>query len=467
MVTPMSKMNEVGSWLRGRLPALLAQHKVPGAAIAVSLDGELFEYATGVLSTATRVEATTDSLFQVGSITKVWTTTLLMQLVDEGALDLDVPIRRYLPDFRLADEDAAASITARQLLSHTAGFEGDLFTDTGRGDDCVEKYVATLGGTAQLFPPGQMFSYNNAGFCVLGRIVEVLRGKAYDDCLRQHLFAPLGLTHAAADAYEAILHRAAVGHIETTPDADPTPAPVWALVRSNAPAGAMLAMRPRDLLTFAGMHLAGGKAPDGTVVLSEDSVAAMRRPQVTLPSVALMGEAWGLGWELFNWSGHAVVGHDGGTVGQSAFLRVVPDSGLSIALLTNGGNPIAVYFEVYRHLLRELAGIEMPTPPVPPAEPARIDARRYLGSYASEVAQLDVVQDDEGRLWLEQVPKGILAEIGGQPERFELVRLDGHTFVQVQPRMGVHLAHVFVGDDGDGHALYVHSGRATRRVAAA
>ncbi|GAA1011552.1 serine hydrolase [Acrocarpospora pleiomorpha] len=457
-------MHEVGGWLQERLPALLGEHKVPGAAVAVSLDGQVVEHAAGVLSTATGVEATTDSLFQVGSITKVWTATLIMQLVDEGLLDLDAPVRRYLPEFRLADETAAAAITTRQLLSHTAGFEGDLFTDTGRGDDCVEKYVATLADTAQLFAPGEMFSYNNAGFCVLGRIVEVLRGKAYDDCLRQHLFTPLGLTHAAADPYEAILHRAAVGHIQPAPDADPRPAPVWALVRSNAPAGAMLAMSPRDLLTFAGMHLAGGVAPDGTVVLSTGSAAAMRLPQVTVPDVALMGNAWGLGWELFDWSGRTVIGHDGGTIGQSAFLRVVPDRNLAIALLTNGGNPVAVYAEIYRHLLRELADIEMPAIRTPPAEPAPIDARRYLGTYASEVADLTVTQDADGRLWLEQTPKGILAEIGERSEHLELVPLHGDTFVQAQPRMGLHISHVFVGDDGDGHALYLHSGRATRRV---
>ncbi|MEV4754351.1 serine hydrolase domain-containing protein [Micromonospora sp. NPDC049559] len=460
----MSTMTEVGGWLRERLPALLAEHGVPGAAVAVSLDGELAEYATGVLNTATGVAATTDSLFQIGSITKVWTATLLMQLVDDGLLDLDAPVRRYLPDFRLADEAAAAAITTRQLLSHTAGFEGDLFTDTGRGDDCVEKYVATLADTAQLFPPGEMFSYNNAGYCVLGRVVEVLRGKAYDDCLRQHLFAPLGLAHAAADAYEAILHRAAVGHLRTAPDADPRPAPVWALARSNAPAGAMLATSPRDLLTFVGMHLAGGVAPDGTALLRAGTATAMRRPQVTVPDVGLMGSAWGLGWELFEWSGRAVVGHDGGTVGQSAFLRAVPDRNLAIALLTNGGNPVAVYDEVYRHLLRELADVEMPAPRTPPARPTPVDAGRYLGTYGSEVADLTVTRDADGRLWLEQTPKGVLADLGERPERVELVHLDGDTFVQAEPRLGVHLSHVFVGDTGDGRARYVHSGRATRRI---
>ena len=149
---------------------------------------------------------------------------------------------------------------------------------------------------------------------------------------------------------------------------------MWSLVKSNAPAGAMLAMRPRDLLAFARMHLSGGTAEDGTRVLSAASAAAMRDKQVTLPPLGLMGTHWGLGWELFDWPGGPVFGHDGGTIGQNAFLRAVPERDVAVALLTNGGNPIAVYFEVFRHLLKELAGIDLPATPVPPAAPQRVDA---------------------------------------------------------------------------------------------
>ena len=131
----------------------------------------------------------------------------------------------------------------------------------------------------QLFPLGEQFSYNNAGYCVLGRLVEVLREKTYDACLREHLFAPLGLTHAATSPYEAIMFRAALGHIELEPGAGYQPAPIWALARSNAPAGSMLAMRPRDLLTFAAMHLDDGKAADGTQVLAPGTAGADARPR--------------------------------------------------------------------------------------------------------------------------------------------------------------------------------------------
>ena len=136
--------------------------------MGVWADGQVIEVAAGVLSKATGVEATVDTVFQVGSITKVWTTTLVMQLVDEGLVDLDAAGAAYLPEFAVGDETAAASITVRQLLCHIAGFEGDVFTDTGQGEDCVEKYVATIRETTQLFPPGEMFSYNNAGFWCSG-----------------------------------------------------------------------------------------------------------------------------------------------------------------------------------------------------------------------------------------------------------------------------------------------------------
>lgn len=206
----MRELVEIGEWLRERLPQLTTEHGVPGAVAAVGIGGEVVEAAAGVLSTATGVGTTVDSLFQIGSVTKVLTATLVMQLVGEGRVDLDAPVSSYLPGFRPA--------TVRQLLCHTAGFEGDVFTDTGKGDDCLAKYVDLL--------------------------AEVVRGKPFDACMREQLFTPLGMTHAANDPYEAIVHRVAVGHHGRTPS------PVWAMARSNAPAGSMLAMTARDLVAF-------------------------------------------------------------------------------------------------------------------------------------------------------------------------------------------------------------------------
>ncbi|MEU5401262.1 serine hydrolase [Streptomyces sp. NPDC005963] len=459
-------LDGVGVWLRQRLPGLVVESGVPGAAVAVSVGDDVVEAAAGVLSTATGVGATVDSLFQIGSITKVVTATLVMQLVDEGRLDLDAPVREVLPEFRIADERAARQITARQLLCHIAGFEGDVFTDTGKGDDALERYLGVLDGVPQLFEPGGMFSYNNAGYCVLGRIVEVVRGEPFDVCARRHLFAPLGMSHTAGDPYEAIVHRTAVGHVERAPGAPLEASAVWALARSNAPAGSMLAMRPRDLLAFARMHLAGGLGPDGGRVLSAESVRAMRQPHVTQPDID-QGAAWGLGWELFDLSGGTVFGHDGNTIGQSAFLRVVPERGVAVAIVTNGGRSRQVYAEVAGRVLGELGGVGLPAPPVPsPTAPAPDAARsdRYVGTYRSSTSETTVSRDAAGRLWLERTPLGVIAELDEAAYRTELVDWRGDTLIPVEPERGVHAPLAFLGDDGQGHALYLHTGRADRRV---
>jgi CubicO group peptidase (beta-lactamase class C family) len=462
----MSTLNEVKAWIAEQLPALIEKYAVPGAAVAVLAGDEVVDDAAGVLSRATGVEATPDSVFQIGSVTKLWTSTLVMQLVDEGKIDLDVPVRTYLPEFRIADEAAAAQITTRMLLNHTAGFEGDIFTDTGVGDDCIEKYLGVLHEVPQLFPPGEQFSYNNAGYCVLGRLVEVLREKTYDECLREHLFTPLGLTHAATGAAEAIMFRAAVGHIETEPGGGYQPAPVWALARSNSPAGAMLAMRPRDLVTFARMHLEDGRAADGTQVLAPGTAAAMQARAVDLPYLGIMGTSWGLGFERFDVAEGDVVGHDGSTIGQNAFLRMVPDAGVAVALLTNGGDVMSLYHELVGHVIDALTETTLPGLPTPPADPQPIDASRYVGTYSAEVMDLVVSQDDDGRIWIDVIPKGVIAEMGEQPERKELVHFRGDSLIPVEPDRGMHLPHAFVGDDGEGRARYLHVGRAVRRAGA-
>ena len=151
----MSRLREVGEWIESTLPELLAEHAVPATSVAVMLNGEVFAAAHGLLSKATGVEATTDSIFQIGSVTKLWTTSLAMQLVEEGKLGLDVPVRTYLPDFTLADKDAPAAITIRHLMTHTSGFGGDVDIDTGRGEDCGAKLIPMLADQEQLFPPGE------------------------------------------------------------------------------------------------------------------------------------------------------------------------------------------------------------------------------------------------------------------------------------------------------------------------
>ncbi|WP_246268030.1 serine hydrolase domain-containing protein [Nonomuraea typhae] len=438
--------------LQKRLDEAAAKHGVPGAAIAVWAGGELHEAATGVVNKNTGVEATPDSVFQVGSTTKVWTAALVMQLVEEGKLDLDRPVTDYLPEFGLSYE---AVVTVRQLLSHTGGFDGDLFEDTGRGDDCVDKYLAYLHGATKVHEPGELFSYCNSGFVVLGALAARLRGTTWEQAMREHLLTPLGATQAAMFGEEAVLFRASAGHVGPERDVFPT----WQMPRSNAAAGSTLCLAPRELVRFGRMVLAGGLAEDGTRVLSAGSVAAMREPQIEVPTVpGLFASAWGLGFELFDWG---AIGHDGGTIGQSTFWRIVPGSDVVLAMTGNGGDVMGLIEDLAMAVLRETTGLDIPGLPLPPAEPVAVDAAPYTGTFAGPMVSMEVAAADGG-LEITLIPGETALNMGMSRTTKRYVHLGDHDFVAEEAEGGMHATVTFVMRDGV--AAYLHNSRAVARA---
>jgi CubicO group peptidase (beta-lactamase class C family)/predicted alpha/beta-fold hydrolase len=458
---------DAAQWQR-RLDTLAAKHGVPGATLGIlrlhpGADDELVEAATGVLLKNTGVKATTDSLFQIGSMSKVWTATLALQLVDEGLLDLDAPIIEVLPELRLADPDVAKQVTMRHLLTHTSGIDGDVFTDTGRGDDCLEKYVDGLAEVRQNHPLGATWSYCNSGFSLAGRVIEKLTGKTWDEVLRERIIVPLGLEHTVTLPEEALLHRAAVGHVGE-PGEEPTRAPVWGLPRSLGPAG-LITSTAADALAFARLHLKGGVALDGTQVLREETVALMAEKHADLPDKYSLGDSWGLGWIRFDWDGHRLIGHDGNTIGQAAFLRVLPSQGLAVTLLTNGGNARDLYEDLYREIFAELAGVSMPLPLTAPAEPPAVDLHRHVGRYERASAQEEVLVRD-GQAVLRTTLTGPIAELVPEPtHEFVMTPVDesGDLFVVRQPGSQTWTPVTFYSlPTGE---KYLHSGvRATPKV---
>ncbi|MFE7120892.1 serine hydrolase, partial [Streptomyces sp. NPDC057654] len=455
-------------WQR-RLARLAKAHRVPGAALGVlrlgSADGAVADETVrahhGVLSTATGVDVTDDSVFQIGSITKVWTATLVMQLVDEGKLDLDAPLVDVLPELRLADPGVAKQVTMRHLLTHTSGIDGDVFTDTGRGDDCLERYTELLEEAAQNHPLGGTFSYCNSGFSLAGRVVEKLTGLTWDRALRERLFTPLGLTGAVTLPEEALLLRAAVGHVAEN-GGDFAPATTWGLPRSAGPAG-LITAATADVLAFARLHLTGGVGPDGERVLSAESAAAMAAHQADLPDRDTLGDSWGLGWIRFGWDGQRLYGHDGNTIGQSAFLRVLPDQGIAVTLLTNGGNARDLYQELFQEIFAEVAGVTVPAPPSPAGRPPAVDAARHAGVYERAGARADITYE-EGKLTLRHTVTGPLAAYETSPARdAELVPVGEGKFVFLMPGTKTWVPVTFYTLETGEH--YVHYGvRATPKV---
>ncbi|PSM38964.1 serine hydrolase [Streptomyces dioscori] len=408
---PSARPVDAPHWQR-RLAELAERHQVPGAVLGIARGAHSDVVAHGVLNKATGVTTTRDSLFQIGSITKVWTATLAMQLVDEGTLDLDLPIADVLPELRLADQQVAQQVTMRHLLTHTSGIDGDVFTDTGRGDDCLERFVGRLDEAAQNHPLGATFSYCNSGFVLAGRVIERLTGMSWDRALRERLVVPLGLEHTVTLPEDALRFRTAMGH-DAEGDEPPRPVPAWSLPRSAGPAGLITATAD-DVLAFARLHLAGGTAPDGTRLLSERAARAMTEQQVQLPDKLTLGDSWGLGWIRFGWDGHRLVGHDGSTLGQAAFLRVLPEQDLAVTLLTNGGAAKDLYRDLFGEIFADLAGVALPEPPRPPAEPVSVDAGRYLGRYERAGTRIDGIDGTDG-LRLRYTTTGPLADLVPEP----------------------------------------------------
>ncbi|WP_103335970.1 serine hydrolase [Amycolatopsis sp. CA-126428] len=416
---------DAAHWRR-RLAALARKHRVPGASLGILRGDDQVLASHGVLNTATGVEVTDESVFQIGSITKVWTATVAMQLVDEGLLKLDAPIADVLPELRLADPDVTKQVTLRHLLTHTSGIDGDVFTDTGRGDDCIEKFVGLLEEVAQNHPLGATLSYCNSGFVLVGRVIEQLTGLTWDAALRERLFIPLGLTRTGTLPEEALLHRAAMGHVAAG-DGEPRPAPAWGLPRSAGPAG-LITAPAADVLAFARMHLAGGLD-----VLSGASAAAMTEWQADMPDKHTLGDSWGLGWIRFDWDGHRVIGHDGNTIGQSAFLRLLPEHGLAVTLLTNGGNTRDLYEELYREIFAELAGVAMPRPISPAATPPSVDFAEFLGVYERASMRIEVFEGDSG-LRMRQTITGPIAALVPEPTtEHDLLPIGGPQFAFREP----------------------------------
>jgi CubicO group peptidase (beta-lactamase class C family) len=441
-----------------RLDALIARHKVRGAVLGILRDDAVETVAAGVLNVETGVAATPDALFQIGSITKVYTATLVLQLADEGQLDLDSPIAAVLPELQLREPHATARVTMRHLLTHTSGIEGDHFVDTGRGDDVLERYVQTCAELGFSHPVGATFSYCNTGYVIAGRVIEVLTGMTWDAALHDRLLEPLGLGATVTLPEQVLRFRAAHGHTD-----EPLKLAAASLLpRSMGPAGLIWASAA-DTLEFARVHMAGGCAADGTRVLSATSAAAMQAPQVELPDPWTLGRHWGVGWILYDWDGRRVYGHDGATIGQAAFLRVVPDAGVAIVLLTNGGNAHDLYEELFRELLAELCELDMPASLTPAAEPPDVPVDELAGLYERVGVRIELA-DRGGRLAGRVTATGPLAELDEDPdEELAFVPVSPNVFVTRSDGEITWTPAVFYAL-GDG-SRYMHmGGRATPRI---
>ncbi len=400
--------------LDGLLAELAAEHRVPGAACGLLLGGETEVATWGVANVATGTPVGPSTLFQLGSITKIYTATLLMQAVSAGVVSLDEPVRAQLQEFTVADPGATIEITPRHLLTHTSGLEGDHLIDTGWNSDALARYVATLAGLGQIHPTDEAYSFCNTGYGVVGRLLEVATGEHFDRVLRRRLTRPLGCRATLTLPQHALLHNVAVGHVQTI-GREPTRQPRWVLTRSNGPMGGVMAPAG-ELLRFAGMHLRAGQAPDGADLLAPAGIEAMQRPHAESP---LPDEAQALGWTVRSWGDLVCLSQDADTFGQRAALRVIPERDFAVCVLTN--SPVGAAFA--QAVLGRLAGdlLDVPADPIDHLVEATeagdggsttpSDLAALEGTY-DRLHQRVVVTAADGRLLLATEPSGVLQALG-------------------------------------------------------
>ena len=439
--------------LQRRLDEAREKANVVGASLAVLHDGKVSAVASGVLNRSTGVSATPDSLFQIGSITKAYTATVVMQLVEQGLVDLDAPVVSVLPGFAVKDPEATQQITVGHLLSHTAGFDGDHFADFGRGDDVLERYTDSCAELAQTTPVGSVFSYNNAGYSVLGRLIEVVTGQVWDTALAERVFAPLGLTSSVTLPEDVLRFGSAIGHVGP----ELVPSPQWQMARSSGPAGHICATAS-DVVAFARAHL------EPSSLLSAATVAAMQQPRARIPGVPgdIFMQHQGLGWMLSESAGRAVVGHHGGTNGQSSRLRFVPSAGVAVVLLTNGGDFFALT-RLVDELLEELAGV--PTPPAlePPATPVPGDLARFTGRFGRTNQAVEVRYDGSALVGRHEFSMGGVIPVTCEAELIPVDAAEG-VFLTRAPELGGVWMSVSFLELPDGRRAVFLGGRATPEI---
>jgi CubicO group peptidase (beta-lactamase class C family) len=377
------------------------RHGVPGVACGMIFDGRQFTSGHGITNVNAPIPVDADTLFQTGSVTKTYTATLMMILVEQGKVDLDAPVRKYLPDFKMADESVAAKVTVRQTLNHTCGWFGEYFGRDpsaaqpsvwpNRGDDAVARYVADMVHLPQLAPPGLMFSYNNAALVLAGRIIEVVTGMTYEAAMTTLLLKPLCMDHSFLFPEEAISYKVCAGHnTDITKPAKERKAVVntlWVLPRATNAAGALI-ISIADQLKYAQFHLGDGRTPDGKRLLSSAHLVEMRKASGPGLAAAITGNAEvygvGVGWMLERLGGVQIVTHNGGWVGQESVLVLVPERNFAVALLTNNApQGSKLHYDVTAWALKEFLGLSAPLPPTVKRSP--IQLAEYAGFYGVEV----------------------------------------------------------------------------------
>jgi CubicO group peptidase (beta-lactamase class C family) len=341
--------------------------QVPGVAIGVYHKGKEWMAGFGATSIENPLPVTPDTLMQVGSISKTFTGTLLMMLAEQGKIDLDAPVRKYIKDFKLSDESVAKKVTIRHLLTHTGGWVGDYFNDFGTGDDALAKMVKAIAELPQIQPLGKIWSYNNAGFNIAARVIEVVTKKPYEQALQEMLLKPLGFNMTYLYPSDVLFtHRFVVGHYRK--DNKTHVARPWAIGRAGNGVGGVVST-VRDLLKYARFHMGNGNK-----IIKRKTLEAMRKVQVNAGGRGDMGITW-----FIRYAGDLTAyAHGGATHGQQAYFFHIPKKDFALAILTNSDDGGIITAQTFGMALELYFNIKLKSPK-PLEKPQEL--KEFIGRY--------------------------------------------------------------------------------------
>ncbi len=326
-----------------------------------------------------KTPATSDTVYRVGSVSKLFADLAVMQLVERGALDLDAPVTRVLPDFKPLNP-FDKQITLRQLMSHHAGLvrEPPIGNYFDPDEPSLERTVKSLNGTELVYAPESRLKYSNAGLAVVGQVLEQTQNQAYPRYVYRTILDPLGMKHSGLEADPAVTKDLAKA-VMWTYDGHEFPAPTFTL--GENPAGGLYTT-VNDLSRFLAMLFAGGKAGDNVIVKPE-TLEQMWKPQYPKNGDE---RTFGLGFVVSQLDGHRRVGHGGAVYGFATQLDALPDDKLGVIVVTSRDAANGVTSHVADVALRQMLAAQGRKAPPKIEETAPLkpeDARKLAGKYKS------------------------------------------------------------------------------------
>ena len=345
------------------LQDIIARWGVPGMGVGIVEDGKtIYARGFGVQSLETDVPVTPDSFFCVASITKCFVATLVMQLVEQGRLQLELPLVAYLPDFRL-DDQRYRDITLRQMLSHTSGMpdmdeaEYDaLMAHPETDEGAAERYVRALASRSMIAAPGERFAYSNIAYNVLGVLSARVTGQTFEDAMRQRILRPAGMPESTLLPTEVPRNRLAPPHLRAP---GMMVNPITPYHRADAPAS-FLYSTVREMCAWANTSLNRG-LHGGQRLLAPAAYDLMWTP-VAQRDDPPFRETMGLGWTLGHFEGVRTVGHGGAGFGWTCFLALLPEQSGAAIVMSNEES--AAHDLALQAALRALLGREPEPGPV-------------------------------------------------------------------------------------------------------